>query len=93
MRTREGKNGFGMLFISRDMGVQTKAIKTTYSSCAGTWATTESGPTREVGHQHGWHHHSGELSHCLSKLGSKFSAKELGKIMEVAGVNNDGKIN
>ena len=37
---REGKNDFGMLFISRDMGVQTKAIKTTYSSCAGTWATT-----------------------------------------------------
>ena len=34
-----------------------------------------------------------ELSHCFSKLGSKFSAKELGKIMEVAGVNNDGKIN
>lgn len=37
VRTGEGgKNAFSMLFISRDMGVQTKAIKTTYSSCAGT---------------------------------------------------------
>lgn len=36
VRTGEGKNGFSMLFISRDMGVQTKPIKTTYSSCAGT---------------------------------------------------------
>jgi len=36
VRTGSGKNGFSMLFISRDMGVQTKAIKTTYSSCAGT---------------------------------------------------------
>jgi len=36
VRTGEGKNAFSMLFISRDMGVITKPIKTTYSSCAGT---------------------------------------------------------
>jgi len=36
VRTGEGKKGLSMLFISRDMGVETKAIKTTYSSCAGT---------------------------------------------------------
>jgi alkylation response protein AidB-like acyl-CoA dehydrogenase/predicted heme/steroid binding protein len=36
VRTGQGKNGFSMLFISRDLGVQTKQIKTTYSSCAGT---------------------------------------------------------
>jgi len=37
VRTGEGKGGFSMLFISRDMeGVITKPIKTTYSSCAGT---------------------------------------------------------
>lgn len=36
VKTGEGKNGFSMLFISRDMGVVTKPIKTTYSSCAGT---------------------------------------------------------
>jgi len=36
VRTGEGSKGISMLFISRDMGVETKAIKTTYSSCAGT---------------------------------------------------------
>merc|ERR1719378_245700 len=36
VRTGQGRNGVSMLFISRDMGVETKAIKTTYSSCAGT---------------------------------------------------------
>jgi len=36
VRTGKGRNGISMLFISRDMGVKTKAIKTTYSSCAGT---------------------------------------------------------
>merc|ERR1712137_1244038 len=36
VRTGEGKKGLSMLFISRDMGVETKAIKTTYSSSAGT---------------------------------------------------------
>eukprot|EP00929_Paragymnodinium_shiwhaense_P084219 TRINITY_DN45014_c0_g1_i1.p1 TRINITY_DN45014_c0_g1~~TRINITY_DN45014_c0_g1_i1.p1 ORF type:complete len:529 (+),score=153.31 TRINITY_DN45014_c0_g1_i1:85-1671(+) len=36
VRTGEGKKGLSMLFITRDMGVETKAIKTTYSSCAGT---------------------------------------------------------
>jgi alkylation response protein AidB-like acyl-CoA dehydrogenase/predicted heme/steroid binding protein len=36
VRTGTGKKGVSMLFISRDMGVETKAVKTTYSSCAGT---------------------------------------------------------
>jgi len=36
VRTGSGKGGISMLFISRDMGVETKPIKTTYSSCAGT---------------------------------------------------------
>mmetsp|Transcript_63974 Transcript_63974/g.187131 ORF Transcript_63974/g.187131 Transcript_63974/m.187131 type:complete len:529 (-) Transcript_63974:159-1745(-) len=36
VRTGKGRGGISMLFISRDMGVETKAIKTTYSSCAGT---------------------------------------------------------
>eukprot|EP00928_Gymnodinium_smaydae_P057437 TRINITY_DN4067_c0_g4_i1.p1 TRINITY_DN4067_c0_g4~~TRINITY_DN4067_c0_g4_i1.p1 ORF type:complete len:554 (+),score=126.40 TRINITY_DN4067_c0_g4_i1:250-1662(+) len=37
VRTGSGRGGLSMLFISRDMeGVQTKPIKTTYSSCAGT---------------------------------------------------------
>mmetsp|Transcript_60303 Transcript_60303/g.152930 ORF Transcript_60303/g.152930 Transcript_60303/m.152930 type:complete len:531 (-) Transcript_60303:458-2050(-) len=36
VRTGQGRNGISMLFISRDMGVETKAIKTTYSSSAGT---------------------------------------------------------
>lgn len=36
VRTGSGRGGLSMLFISREMGVQTKAIKTTYSSCAGT---------------------------------------------------------
>merc|ERR1719235_792852 len=36
VRTGSGRGGISMLFISRDMGVQTKAIKTTYGSCAGT---------------------------------------------------------
>jgi alkylation response protein AidB-like acyl-CoA dehydrogenase/predicted heme/steroid binding protein len=36
VRTGAGRGGISMLFISRDMGVETKAIKTTYSSCAGT---------------------------------------------------------
>jgi len=36
VRTGQGKNGISMIFVSRDMGVETKAIKTTYSSCAGT---------------------------------------------------------
>jgi len=34
-----------------------------------------------------------ELSACFSKLGSKFCAQELDKIMEVADINKDGKIN
>lgn len=36
VRTGAGRSGVSMLFISRDMGVETKAIKTTYSSSAGT---------------------------------------------------------
>jgi alkylation response protein AidB-like acyl-CoA dehydrogenase len=36
VRTGEGRKGISMLFITRDMGVETKAIKTTYSSSAGT---------------------------------------------------------
>ncbi|CAK0832534.1 unnamed protein product [Prorocentrum cordatum] len=36
VRTGSGRNGISMLFISRDMGVETKAIKTTYSGSAGT---------------------------------------------------------
>jgi len=36
VRTGTGRGGISMLFISRDMGVETKAIKTTYTSCAGT---------------------------------------------------------
>merc|ERR1719399_1054054 len=36
VRTGKGRKGISMLFISRDMGVETKQIKTTYSSCAGT---------------------------------------------------------
>jgi alkylation response protein AidB-like acyl-CoA dehydrogenase/predicted heme/steroid binding protein len=36
VRTGKGRKGISMLFISRDMGVETKAIKTTYGSCAGT---------------------------------------------------------
>jgi len=36
VRTGSGRGGISMLFITRDMGVQTKPIKTTYSSCAGT---------------------------------------------------------
>ena len=43
LRCYEGENGFGLLFISRDMGVQTKAIKTKYSSCAGTALVTYDG--------------------------------------------------
>merc|ERR1719437_287304 len=31
VRTGQGRNGISMLFISRDMGVHTKPIKTTYS--------------------------------------------------------------
>jgi len=36
VRTGSGRGGLSMLFISRDMGVETKAVKTTYGSCAGT---------------------------------------------------------
>merc|ERR1719183_2451976 len=36
VRTGKGRGGISMLFVSRDMGVETKQIKTTYSSCAGT---------------------------------------------------------
>jgi len=32
----EGHSGISMLFIARDMGVETKPIKTAYSACAGT---------------------------------------------------------
>lgn len=36
VRTGKGRGGISMLFVSRDMGVETRQIKTTYSSCAGT---------------------------------------------------------
>jgi len=36
VRTGTGRNGISMLFISRDMGVETKSIKTTYGGAAGT---------------------------------------------------------
>jgi alkylation response protein AidB-like acyl-CoA dehydrogenase/predicted heme/steroid binding protein len=36
VRTGKGRKGISLLFITRDMGVETKQIKTTYSSCAGT---------------------------------------------------------
>jgi len=36
VRTDSGRGGISMLFISRDMGVETKAVKTTYAGCAGT---------------------------------------------------------
>eukprot|EP00933_Yihiella_yeosuensis_P001533 TRINITY_DN10252_c0_g1_i1.p1 TRINITY_DN10252_c0_g1~~TRINITY_DN10252_c0_g1_i1.p1 ORF type:complete len:530 (+),score=105.16 TRINITY_DN10252_c0_g1_i1:124-1713(+) len=36
VRTGNGKKGMSMIFIEREMGLETKAIKTTYSSSAGT---------------------------------------------------------